>query len=164
MYAFGDESGLYNFTGKIWSIGFSTEQNSKNIIENFNSEGFIIFNNAEVLINHTASYTLLPSKAYNKYYLDIGISGYWQDYLPLSYFAQFVKDSNGNNFYELDFLQFNIDYPEIINSSVDSEYNSYYDTAESEVRSYLTFQYLIDGANTPTAFDNEELPNQTKSS
>ena len=32
--------------------------------------------------------------------------------MPLSYFGQFVNDSSGNSYYDLDFLQFNIGYPE----------------------------------------------------
>ena len=67
--------------------------------------------NAIDLIAHTASYTLLPTESYGKFFLDIGVSGHWQDYLPLSYFAQYVTNDVGNQFYDLDFLQFNIGYP-----------------------------------------------------
>jgi len=160
MYACGDDSGQYSFTGKVWSIGFGTELNTKKIINYFDLEGFMTSDNSEELINHTASYTLLPFEVYNNYFLDIGVSGYWQDYLPLSYFAQFVKNSSGNNFYDLDFLQFNIGYPTILNLLEDSGSNFYYDTTGSEVKSYLTFQYLADGANVPTSFENEEPPNE----
>jgi hypothetical protein len=135
----------------------------------------------------------LPTEAYDKFFLDIGVSGYWQDYLPLSYFAQFVANDVGNQFYDLDFLQFNIGYPapsesveneivleswtygqlkdEYANPSQKTYYqldnflfsgwNNYedmkqksvkyyeYNTQDASIRSYLTFQYVDEGANLP---------------
>lgn len=160
MYACGDESGQNSFTGKIWSIGFATERNTNKISDNFDSDGFVIFDNAEELIGHTASYTLLPFEVYGKYFLDIGISGYWQDYLPLSYFGQFVNNSSGEEFYDIDFLQFNLGYPSMFTLDLDSSSNYYYNTSGSEIKSYLTLQYLADGANIPTSFATEEQPNE----
>jgi hypothetical protein len=63
------------------------------------------------LMDHTASYTLFVKNYFDKYYLDIAVKGYWKDYLPLSYFAQYVTDTKGDQYYDLDFIQFNIDYP-----------------------------------------------------
>jgi hypothetical protein len=63
------------------------------------------------LIGKMASYTLLPKVYYNKFTFDIGISGSWEDYLPLSYFGKYVENSSGLSYYDLDFLQFNISYP-----------------------------------------------------
>jgi hypothetical protein len=122
IYVAGDEEALNTFTGKIYSFGLSTATNFVDIDVYFNEDGIAIFDdmsesgvleetNAIALIEHTASYTLLPTEAYNKFFLDIGVSGYWQDYLPLSYFAQYVANDVGNQFYDLDFLQFNIGYP-----------------------------------------------------
>jgi hypothetical protein len=121
LYVGGDEEAENTFTGKIYSVGFSTEANAFKINDYFDESGFVLFDDLSesgsteetsiALINHTASYTLLPTEAYNKFFLDIGVSGYWQDYLPLSYFAQFVTNDVGNEFYDLDFLQFNIGYP-----------------------------------------------------
>jgi hypothetical protein len=65
-----------------------------------------------MLINHTASYTLSPVLYFGEYSLDIDINGSWKDYLPLSYFAQYVKNAKDDFYYDLDFLQFNINYPE----------------------------------------------------
>lgn len=65
-----------------------------------------------MLINHTASYTLSPVLYFGEYSLDIDINGSWKDYLPLSYFAQYVKNAKNDFYYDLDFLQFNINYPE----------------------------------------------------
>ena len=190
FYVGGDESGTLSFTGNIYSIGISTSLNVNTISNHFNNSGIAIINNAQELIDHTASYTLLPTEAYGKFYLDIGTSGYWEDYMPLSYFAKYVKNDLGNEYYDLDFLQFNIGYPapssliedEIVESwtyqelkdqfhnpiqktydqfdnSLYTGWNDYqdaneksnkyyeYDTSKSLVRSYLTFQYITDGAN-----------------
>jgi hypothetical protein len=191
MYVGGDESGQLTFTGNIYTVGLSTSFNSNTISDHFTSDGFSVFDSAQELIDHTASYTLLPTEAYEKFFLDIGVSGYWQDYLPLSYFAQYVTNDVGNQFYDLDFLQFNIGYPspdklaetEVVLESwtygdlkddyktpVQQTYaqldnilytgwSSYqdmleksekfyeYDTSDASIRSYVTFQYISEGAN-----------------
>jgi hypothetical protein len=201
LYVGGDESGNFTFTGKIYSIGFATAFNASELSNHFNANGTAIMDaeesgpvepeNARALLDHVASYTLLPTSAYNQFFLDIGVSGYWEDYLPLSYFAQFVKNSAGTEFYDLDFLQFNIGYPapsklqeaeQIAESwtygDLKDEYKlpiqkTYqqldnilhtgwaiyedmaqksikfyeYDTTQASIRSYLTFQYILDGAN-----------------
>ena len=163
MYVAGDESGDYTFTGRLYSFGLSTELNSSKILNNFDSEGIVLIDKGQELIDHTASYTLLPSEAYQKYFLDIGVSGYWQDYLPLSYFGQFVENAQGEKFYDLDFLQFNIGYPTTSELTEDSgSMQMYYDTTGAQIKSYLTFQYVVDGANIPTNFVNQETPNQYK--
>jgi len=161
MYVAGDESGDYSFTGRLYSFGLSTALNSSKILSNFESNGIILIDKGQELIDHTASYTLLPSEAYQKYFLDIGVSGYWQDYLPLSYFGQFVENAQGEKFYDLDFLQFNIGYPTTSELTEDSgSMQMYYDTTGAQIKSYVTFQYLVDGANIPTDFANQETPNE----
>ena len=122
MYVGGESEGLYQFTGNIYSVGLSTSYNASEITSHFEDNGIAIVDsylatgseeseNAIALLNHTASYTLLPHQAYGSYFLDIGASGYWEDYMPLSYFAQYVTNDVGNKYYDLDFLQFNIGYP-----------------------------------------------------
>jgi hypothetical protein len=163
MYVAGDESGEYSFTGRLYSFGLSTALNSSKILDSFDSSGIVLIDSGQELIDHTASYTLLPSEAYQKYFLDIGVAGYWQDYLPLSYFGQFVENAQGEKFYDLDFLQFNIGYPttsELVEDSGSTE--MYYDTTGAQIKSFVTFQYLVDGANIPTEFVNQETPNQYK--
>lgn len=203
MYVGGDESGSYQFTGKIYSIGISTNYNANEIADHFETNGTAILDsylatgsaesaNALALLAHTASYTLLPTEAYDTFFLDIGVSGFWEDYLPLSYFAQYVTNDVGNTYYDLDFLQYNVGYPsptklaedEIVGSwtyeELKEEYahpvqktylqldntlytgwNNYedmaqkavkfyeYDTTDALVRSYITLQYIAEGANTP---------------
>jgi hypothetical protein len=62
-------------------------------------------------IDHNASYSLAMYDYFGKVRPDISISGYWEDYIPLTYFAKYVNDSRGNKVYDLDFIQFNINYP-----------------------------------------------------
>ena len=70
--------------------------------------GLMLF---DKVLNHTASYTLVASRYLGEYSLDIDCAGYWEDYQPLTYYAQFTEDYDGDTYYDLDFLQFNIDYP-----------------------------------------------------
>lgn len=188
MYVGGDNTGNYTFGGKIYNVGFGTEYNSS-LFENF-TDGIADYDQPEDFISRLASYTLLPTDKYNSFFLDIGVSGYWEDYLPLSYFAKYVTDEYGYKYYDLDFLQFNIDTPapseavkyettsEWTYAELDSEFdhpvqqtylqldnNNYtgwdnyqdmnensdqykkYDISNSEVKSYVTMQYILDGSN-----------------
>jgi hypothetical protein len=163
MYVAGDDSGEYTFTGRLYSVGLSTTLNSTKITNYIDTNGFIELDKGQQLIDHTASYTIIPSESYEKYFLDIGVAGYWQDYLPLSYFAQFVKNSNGQEFYEIDFLQFNLGYPTTTTLEQESgAFSYYYNTEGAQIKSYATFQYVADGANIPTSFVNEEPPDEYK--
>jgi hypothetical protein len=157
---------------------------------------------ANTLQSHTASYTLSPTIDFGLYSLDIDIQGYWEDYVPLTYFAKYVTDSKNKPYYDLDFIQFNINYPapsvfleeeqfgswnykELSDaysvpvqrdySSLDNQlftgyldytdlrdraYRNYkYDTSNSLVKSYITFQYIKNGANlSEENFINTERP------
>jgi hypothetical protein len=197
MYLGGDETASNTFSGKIYSVGICSELNSSLIENHFNLNGIINFEDAEQLIEHTASYTLLPTVMHEKFFLDIGVYGYWEDYMPLSYFAKYVQNDIGNTYYDLDFLQFNVGYPSpskliekeiieeswtyedlytsyanptqkpysILDNSLYSGFNDYedlsqksnkyyeYDTSNAIVKTYITFQYIIDGANAlPNSF------------
>jgi hypothetical protein len=145
---------------------------------------------ANTLQSHTASYTLSPIINFGSYSLDIDVQGYWEDYVPLTYFAKYITDSKNKPYYDLDFIQFNINYPapsvfieeeqfgswtyeELYDeysvpvqrdyASLDNQlFNGYldytdlrdrafrnykYDTSNSLVKSYITFQYIKNGAN-----------------
>ena len=105
---------------------------------------------------HTASYTLSPSAYFDSYTLDIDVQGYWEDYIPLTYFSQFVTDKKNNSYYDLDLIQFNINYPAPSNF-VQEKYN----TSNSLVKSYVTFQYIENGANlSESNFINLEKPSK----
>ena len=213
IYVAGDETDGSQFTGKVYSFALCTEYNTEKIKDYFEENGTIILDShlstgseesevAIALIEHTGSYTVLPTNLYEKFFLDIGVSGYWEDYLPLSYFAQFVKDQEGQTYYDIDFLQFNINYPrpygfiqeqessawtyedlineyssplqktysELDNSAL-TQWDDYqemqikitnydfYNTGSALVKSYVTFQYVKEGANAPESyFTNFEQP------
>jgi hypothetical protein len=90
---------------------------------------------------HIASYTLVPRIVFDKLILDIATDSYWEDYLPLTYFAKFVTDVNGDSYYDLDFIQLNINYP-AVTKTVELDGIDYYDTSDALVKTYVTFQYL----------------------
>ena len=140
--------------------------------------------------DHVASYTLFATTLFEEYILDVAVQGYWEDNLPLTYLSQYVTDSRGKKYYDLDFIQFNLNYPapsKFIQESVESDwsyaelqekfsvpivreyssldnhlftgYENYtdlqnnslktfrYDTSDSLVKSYVTFQYTETGAS-----------------
>lgn len=139
---------------------------------------------------HIASYTISPKSYFDNFVIDILADSYWEDYIPLSYFAKYVTDANNDSRYDLDFIQFNINYPapskfteeqtdgswtyeelqeqysvpvqrtyESLDNQLFTGYQDYldlknkaintykYDTSESLVKTYITFQYLKSGAN-----------------
>ncbi len=98
--------------------------------------------------DHVASYTVVAIDSVGELALDIATDSYWEDYVPLSYFAKYVSDRNGDRFYELDFIQANISNPAMING-----------TSNNIVRSYISFQYLANGSNTlDEYYPYRELP------
>ena len=91
---------------------------------------------------HVASYTVIPKSYFDRFVLDIASESYWEDYVPLSYFAKRVPDGRGKLRPEVSFIQFNIDYPSL--NQFDGEV---YDTSNSFVKAYVAFQYLKTGSN-----------------
>lgn len=146
MYFAGDPATNQKFIGKIYSLGICSSFNTSIIIDHFNDNGTIDIITSENLLQHTASYTLIPEIEYDRFYLDIGTYGYWQDYLPLSYFGQYVKNDVGNEFYDLDFLQLNVNYP-ATTKTINNNSNIVLNTLDSTVRTYFTMQYITNGAN-----------------
>lgn len=113
IYVAGNKSGINTFTGKIYTFGICSGYNLKKINSCFNDYGIVDNNCQEQLLSHTASYTLIPEKEYGTFYIDLGVSSYWQDYVPLSYFGAYSKNEAGDDIYGVDFLQFNVAYPSI---------------------------------------------------
>ena len=154
-------------------------------------------------IDYLASYNLVPKLYFNNFNLDIDVNASWEDHIPLSYFAQYVDDLKGNKYYDLDFIQFNINYPSpsifseeetsgtwtyeelqskyqnpiqrsysMLDNHLYTGYLNYddlknkvlknykYDTTNSLVKSYITFQYTQSGASSAQSFftNTEKAP------
>jgi hypothetical protein len=75
------------------------------------SGGGVAILGEDYLVDHIASYTILPDTIFDTYTLSVSASAYWEDQLPLTYFAESVLDKRGDQYFDLDFIQFNIDYP-----------------------------------------------------
>ena len=144
---------------EIWDVGDSYFGNDPAfwslIIDGGRFDSFIDDGStAEQIYNHVGSYTIQPVYKFGQYSLDIATSSYWQDYLPLSYFAQYVNDNFGKKYYDLDFLQFNSSVPNINNITTEISSGKPY-----SIRQYITFQFLKNGANANlSSFTNTATP------
>ena len=192
MFVGGDLTST--FSGKIYAFGINGRFNNRPIADMFDSSGIPVYDPGTDYMTrftaHTANYTLKPTYKYGIFNADISVTSYWEDYMPLSYFAKYVEDYDGNKIYDLDYLQFNVDYPEKVEYSAASSsgnwsYNdlrvayripvvltyadldnslytgwadyaamaaasqsgSIFNTASTPVRTYVSFQYIADGAN-----------------
>jgi hypothetical protein len=99
------------------------------------------------LLDHVGSYNIVPKTFVGNFTLDIAVNGYWQDYVPLSHFAKTVDGGGGKLTRGLDFIQFNIGYPQI--SKI---VNHLHDTSGSTVKTYVSFQYLKDTSTANPAY------------
>jgi len=111
LYVGGDTE--KTFRGKIFSIGLSNNINNKKISQLFLDNGVADIFEYQDFLSNTATYTLVPLIRYNRFFLDISISSFWEEYFPLSSFASFVKNKQGKKYYDLDYLQLNLGYPSI---------------------------------------------------
>jgi hypothetical protein len=127
------------------------------------SGGGVILLEEDFLVEHTASYTLVPDILFDKYTLAVASNAYWEDNLPLTYFAESVFDKRGDQYFDLDFIQFNINYPiptKIIAIETDPVEWTYADLANQYgvpvQRTYESLDnYLFTGYN-----DYEDLKNK----
>jgi len=145
LYVGGSFDFANTFVGNIYDISFSNKRNRLSL--DFDFEDGIILNAEDVndFISHKSSYKLHLKNIFNTYKVAFDTHSYWQDYLPLSYFAKFTEDISGEKTYQLDFLQFNIDYPTIASKNIEDP--NFYDTSDQSVKAYVTFQLTNDGAN-----------------
>lgn len=124
------------FKGKIYKFALGDEYSYNKIkSQDFPPENGThgnIFSINTGLINFTSSYTLISKQVANTIVPDIAIDGYWQNSIPLSYLAK--KNSSQN--YKIDLLQFNIDYPAILNMGYTS----------NNIKSFISFQTIASGA------------------
>lgn len=111
LQAYFGGNGSNTFIGKIYSIGFSNKTNYSETSEYFLDNGTVDYTQYQDLVNHFATYTLTPVIRFNRFFLDISISSTWEEYFPLSFFAGYVKDAFGQEYYDVDLLQINLGYP-----------------------------------------------------
>ena len=137
------DAGLYNRAS--WSEdldgGNSYFGNSSSSYSEIVDGGSVYSIMADMVLSHIASYTLIPKIFIGNFMLDIGVNGYWQDYVPLSYLSKKIIDGNNVKRNALDFVQFNISYPEI-----KSFINQTYNTTNAIVKTYVSFQDLRSAA------------------
>lgn len=125
------------FSGNIYSVNFETPRNATFISNNFNSDGVLV----SIPEDHKSSYSVISIERFGKYDLTYSTKSYWEDYVPLTYLGQYILDETGSPYYDIDFIQLNIDYP----SSSINDQGCF--TANDLVRTYVSFQYLQSGAN-----------------
>jgi hypothetical protein len=145
------------FLGKIFSLtinnDFFTDKDGNSI---FNSSGLAVKDFNADLYNYIGSYTLLPKQSNTEMALDVGVSGYWENSIPLSYFGKFITQSNGDLKYDLDVIQFNIDAPTSIFSKYNEDSSNYQESLSTKV--YVTLQNILEiGKTVYTQFANTEL-------
>lgn len=145
------------FLGKIFSItinnDFFTDKDGSQI---FNSSGLAVKNFDTSLYNYIGSYTLVPKTTNTTMTLDVGVSGYWENSIPLSYFGKFITQANGELKYDLDVIQFNIDTPSSIFSKYNQDSSDYQESLSTKV--YVTLQNIVEiGQTVYTQFTNTEL-------
>ena len=134
------------FKGKIYSFTFNNEFfTEKDTSEYIDSLGFFhgnvsasssVLDSDEYIMKYVGNYSLLPKKTTRAVNLEIGSAGYWEGLVPLSILGKSIIKSNGNNFYDLDMVQFNIDFPSpvITSQSPPAEEN------DTRLKSYITLQ------------------------
>jgi hypothetical protein len=123
------------FEGKIYKVSFSDDSNYSQISDHFLNNGIANYDDDSLFLGHYATYTVSPFVKYGKFFLDISISASWEEYYPLSMFADYAVDNQGDSFYGIDYLQFNVGYPSYIEkiqtSSIGPEWENYSEFEQS---------------------------------
>ena len=150
IYVAGNKDFSQTFSGEVESISFASAFALDSIKTEFGSDGILDID-ANV-IEEVSSYTLIMRESIIGNKLDIRTRSYWEDYIPVSYFSKYVKDSENSSYYSVDLLQFNIGYPETNSVTHSSLINdNVFDTTSSIVKTYVTFQDLKTKATKPRA-------------
>jgi len=130
------------FPGKIYRIIFNNIFfTRKDMTSYYSSDGVAIYNDAPInqnIFDYIGNYTMLLKKTNESVIVDVGVAGYWEDSIPFSSFAAFVENIKGRKvLYDVDMLQFNIDYPAPIINKAN------FDTSDN-VRAYVSIQSFED--------------------
>lgn len=101
---------LNTFSGRIYKVNFNNKfYTDKDLLEYVLDDGTFEIETDETIMKYIGNYTYHISELESTLIEDIGSVGYWEDSLPLTYFAKNVIGQNGDTYYDLDMLQFNID-------------------------------------------------------
>lgn len=111
LFALYQNNQLINIDGGIDTTSMPPYGGVTDTVNGGISGGTVVIEDEDSLLDHVASYTLLPEIIFDKYKLSVSSNAYWEDQLPLTYFAESVIDKRGDQYFDLDFIQFNIDYP-----------------------------------------------------
>lgn len=119
-----------------------------------------------MISSHMASYTIVPKIEFGKLSIDIAADSYWEDYVPLTYFAKYIKDASGDRYYSLDFLQFNIGYPSPSKYIAEESVSSWsYAELQNEFSSPVQRNYEMLANQLFTGYDSyEDLKNKVTKS
>lgn len=111
LFAVYQNNQLINIDGGIDTTSMPAYGGVTDTVNGGLSGGGVVLQEEDSLLDHVASYTLLPEIVFDNYKLAISANAYWEDQLPLTYFSESVLDKRGDQYFDLDFIQFNIDYP-----------------------------------------------------
>lgn len=111
LFAVYQNNQLINIDGGVDTTSMGPSGGITSTVVGSISGGGVFIDEEDALIDHVASYTLVPNKVFDNYKLSVSANAYWEDQIPLTYFAESVVDKRGDQYFDLDFIQFNIDYP-----------------------------------------------------
>jgi hypothetical protein len=111
LFAVYQNNQLINIDGGIDTTSTQPYGGTTDTANGAISGGGVFISGEDFLMDHVASYTLLPDEVFDTYSLTVSANAYWEDQIPLTYFAESVLDKRGDQYFDLDFIQFNIDYP-----------------------------------------------------
>lgn len=111
LFGVYENNQLINIDGGIDTVSMGPSEGITSTVAGAISGGGVFIDEEDALIDHVASYTLVPNKVFDNYKLSVSANAYWEDQIPLTYFAESVTDKRGDQYFDLDFIQFNIDYP-----------------------------------------------------
>lgn len=153
--------GTSTFLGKFYGITFNNSFfTQKDMSLMINSDGFANPGTPPESFDYIGNYTLKPIVDESSIFLDVCSAGYWEDSIPLSYFGKRVKGKGGLEYYDLDMIQFNLEYPSQILTDPSSS-PSYYD--DINVKAYMTLQNIDEvGLISYSNYSNIEKLSSTK--
>jgi hypothetical protein len=130
------------FPGKIYRVVFNNSFfTRKDMTSYYSSDGVAIYNNAPInqnIFKYIGNYTMVLKKTNESIMVDVGVAGYWEDSIPFSSFAAFVESTRGGRvLYDVDMLQFNIDYPAPITNKAN------FDTQDN-IKTFVSIQSFED--------------------